>query len=132
MAGYIGDVSELRSIIMYQKHLKRILDFTIALLALLVLMPLLLIVIIWLHFANEGAGVFFTQERPGKDGKLFKIIKFKSMTERRDASGQLLPDSERLTTAGRFIRKTSIDELPELFNVLNGDMSLIEIGRAHV
>ena len=125
MAGYIGDVSELRSIIMYQKHLKRILDFTIALLALLVLMPLLLIVIIWLHFANEGAGVFFTQERPGKDGKLFKIIKFKSMTERRDASGQLLPDSERLTTAGRFIRKTSIDELPQLFNVLKGDMSLI-------
>ena len=87
--------------------------------------PILLVIIIWLHFANKGAGVFFTQERPGKNGKIFNVLKFKSMTDERDKDGKLLPDNQRLTRIGRFIRSTSIDELPQLFNVIKGDMSLI-------
>ena len=86
---------------------------------------MLLVIAVWLHFANKGAGAFFTQERPGKDGKLFKVIKFKSMTDERDEDGQLLPDAQRLTAVGRFIRSTSLDELPQLLNVLKGDMALI-------
>ena len=100
-------------------------DFTIVLLALLVIWPVLLVITVWLHFANKGAGAFFTQERPGKDGKIFKVIKFKSMTDERDADGNLLPDAQRLTKVGSFVRKTSIDELPQLINVLKGDMALI-------
>ena len=80
---------------------------------------------IWLHFANKGAGAFFLQERPGKDGKIFKVIKFKSLTDEKDADGNLLPDAQRLTKIGRFVRSTSIDELPQFLNVLKGDMSLI-------
>lgn len=110
---------------MYKHFFKRILDIIISFLALLVLSPFLVIVIIWLHFANKGAGVFFLQERPGKDGKIFKVIKFKSMTDERDADGNLLPNEQRITKIGKFIRKFSIDELPQLFNVLKGDMSLI-------
>lgn len=110
---------------MYRHCLKRVLDFCIALIALICLSPLLLIVTIWLHFANHGAGAFFTQERPGKDAKIFKVIKFKTMTDERDSSGSLLPDAQRLTKVGRFVRSTSIDELPQLFNVLKGDMALI-------
>lgn len=87
--------------------------------------PMLAVVALWLKRANRGAGVFFTQERPGRDGRIFKVIKFKTMTDERDADGNLLPDGERLTKAGRFIRSTSIDELPQLWNVLRGDMSLI-------
>ena len=82
-------------------------------------------VAIWLHFANKGAGAFFTQERPGKNERIFKVIKFKSMTDERDANGRLLPDARRLTKIGRFIRSTSLDELPQLFNVLKGDMSIV-------
>lgn len=110
---------------MYKHFFKRFFDFWIALVALLCLSPLLVIITIWLHFANKGAGVFFYQERPGKGGKIFKVIKFKSMTDERDADGNLLPDAERLTKVGRFIRSTSIDELPQLINVLKGDMALI-------
>lgn len=110
---------------MYKHFFKRIIDFTIALLALLVLWPVLLIITIWLHYANKGAGAFFTQERPGMNGKIFKLIKFKSMTDERDANGILLPDDCRLTKVGRWVRATSIDELPQLFNVIKGDMSLI-------
>ena len=109
----------------YRNYIKRIFDFFIALVALICLSPLLLVVTIWLHFANKGAGAFFVQERPGKDAKIFKIIKFKTMTDERDASGELLPDSKRLTRVGRFVRATSIDELPQLFNVLVGDMAII-------
>lgn len=110
---------------MYRHFFKRIIDFCIALIALICISPILLIVTIWLHFANKGAGVFFLQERPGKNEKIFKIIKFKTMTDERDASGHLLPDADRLTKVGRFVRSTSIDELPQLFNVLKGDMALI-------
>lgn len=110
---------------MYKSFFKRLIDFTIVFMALLVIWPILLCITIWLHFANKGAGVFFTQERPGKDGKIFKVIKFKTMTDERDAEGNLLPDSMRLTKVGRFVRSTSIDELPQLLNVLKGDMSLI-------
>ena len=92
---------------------------------LIVLSPLLLVVTVWLHFANKGAGAFFTQERPGKDERIFMLYKFKSMTDERDEEGNLLPDGERLTSVGRFIRKTSLDELPQLWNVLKGDMSFI-------
>ena len=109
----------------YRKYIKRILDFIGALSMLIVLSPLLLRVTVWLHFANKGAGAFFTQERPGKDERIFKLYKFKSMTDERDAEGNLLPDGERLTSVGRFIRKTSLDELPQLWNVLKGDMSFI-------
>ena len=109
----------------YKNCIKRILGFSIALVALLCLSPLLIVVTIWLHFANKGAGAFFLQERPGYKGKIFKIIKFKTMTDERDAEGNLLPDEFRLTKAGSFVRSTSIDELPQLFNVLKGDMALI-------
>ena len=110
---------------MYKNFFKRWLDFVIVLCVLLVIWPVLLGIAVWLHFANKGAGAFFTQERPGKDGKIFKVIKFKSMTDERDEDGQLLPDAERLTAVGRFIRSTSLDELPQLLNVLKGDMALI-------
>ncbi len=110
---------------MYKSFFKRLLDFCLVTCGLLLIWPVLLIVCIWLHFANKGAGVFFTQERPGKDGKIFKVIKFKTMTDERDDSGKLLPDAKRLTKVGRFVRSTSIDELPQLLNVLKGDMALI-------
>lgn len=110
---------------MYKHFFKRVFDFFISLIALLVLSPFLIVIIIWLHFANKGAGAFFLQERPGKDGKLFKVIKFKSMTDEKDADGNLLPGEQRVTKIGRFLRKASIDELPQLFNVLKGDMALI-------
>lgn len=110
---------------MYKSFFKRILDFVISLLVLICLSPILLVVTIWLHFANKGAGAFFLQERPGKDAKIFKIIKFKTMTDERDAEGKLLPDAQRLTNVGKFVRSTSIDELPQLINVLKGDMALI-------
>ena len=135
---------------MYKHFFKRLIDFTIALVALLCIGWFLIIITIWLHFANKGAGVltsssqggakdksvrarlaawfapvFFTQERPGKDGKIFKVIKFKTMTDERDAEGKLLPDADRLTPVGRFVRSASIDELPQLINVLKGDMALI-------
>lgn len=110
---------------LYRNYIKRMLGFLIALIALICLSPLLLVVTIWLHFANKGAGAFFLQERPGYKGKIFKIIKFKTMTDERDAEGNLLPDVQRLTRVGRFVRSTSIDELPQLFNVLKGDMALI-------
>ena len=99
--------------------------FVIVLCVLAVIWPILLLVTLWLHFANKGAGAFFTQERPGRNGKIFKVIKFKTMTDERDADGNLLPDAERLTPVGRFVRSTSIDELPQLINVLKGDMALI-------
>ena len=110
---------------MYRHCFKRLLDFVIVSCVLLVIWPVLVVVAVWLHFANKGAGAFFTQERPGKDGKLFKVIKFKSMTDERDEEGRLLPDAQRLTAVGRFIRSTSLDELPQLLNVLKGDMALI-------
>ena len=110
---------------MYKHFFKRFLDFWISLIALVCISPILAIVTIWLHFANKGAGAFFTQDRPGKGGKIIKIIKFKSMTDERDAEGNLLPDADRLTKVGRFVRSTSIDELPQLINVLKGDMALI-------
>lgn len=110
---------------MYRHFLKRFLDFCISLLALICVSPILIVVALWLHFANKGAGAFFLQERPGKDGKIFKVIKFKTMTDERDASGNLLPDEKRLTKVGAFVRSTSIDELPQLINVLKGDMALI-------
>ena len=139
---------------MYKNYFKRVLDFLISLFALIIISPILLVVTVWLHFANKGAGaaspptpspkgeetassgnkgwlrrflnpVIFTQERPGKDAKIFKIIKFKTMTDERDAEGNLLPDAQRLTKVGRFVRSTSIDELPQLINVLKGDMALI-------
>lgn len=110
---------------MYKNYFKRFLDFTVAMILLLLIWPFLLIVTIGLHFANKGAGAFFIQERPGKDEKIFKIFKFKTMTDQRDAQGNLLPDCDRLTKVGKFIRSTSIDELPQLLNVLKGDMSII-------
>lgn len=110
---------------MYKHFFKRVFDFLISLIALIVISPFLLIVIIVLHFANKGAGVFFYQERPGKDEKIFKCIKFKSMTDEKDENGNLLPEQQRLTKAGAFIRKFSIDELPQLINVLKGDMAFI-------
>ena len=110
---------------MYKHFFKRFFDFWIALLVLICLSPLLLVVTLWLHFANKGTGAFFLQERPGKDGKIFRIVKFKTMTDERDAQGNLLPDEARLTRVGRIVRSTSLDELPQLFNVLKGDMALI-------
>ena len=110
---------------MYKNALKRFLDFWIALIALVAVSPLLVVVTVWLSVANKGAGAFFFQERPGKDGRVFKIIKYKTMTDERDADGRLLPDEQRLTKVGRFVRSTSIDELPQLLNVLKGDMALI-------
>ncbi len=110
---------------MYKHFFKRVLDFCVALIVLICISPILLVVTIWLHFANKGAGAFFMQERPGKNAKIFKVIKFKSMTDEKDEYGKLLPDPQRLTKIGAFLRKTSIDELPQLFNVLKGDMALI-------
>ena len=110
---------------MYKSFFKRVLDFCISLIVLVVISPILLVVTIWLHFANKGAGAFFFQERPGKNAKIFKVVKFKTMTDERDENGKLLPDEDRLTKAGKFVRSTSIDELPQLFNVLKGDMALI-------
>ena len=110
---------------MYKHFFKRVIDFTIALVALLVIWPILLIIFIWLTIANKGAGAIFYQERPGKDEKIFRVMKFKSMTDERDADGNLLPNEKRITSVGRFIRKTSLDELPQLINVLKGDMALI-------
>ena len=110
---------------MYRNYLKRLVDFCIVLCALLVIWPVLLAIIVFLHFANKGAGVFFTQERTGKDARLFRAIKFKTMTDERDADGKLLPDAQRLTRVGRVVRSLSIDERPQLFNVLKGDMALI-------
>lgn len=110
---------------MYRYIFKRLFDIIASLLVLLILSPLLIVVIIWLYFANKGSGVFFTPLRPGKDGKLFKFMKFKSMTDERDANGKLLPDDKRLTKIGKLVRSTSIDELPQLFNVLKGDMSFV-------
>lgn len=109
----------------YKNGVKRTLDFCIVLAVLLIIWPILLLITIWLYFANRGAGAFFTQERPGKDGKIFKVIKFKTMTDERNADGNLLPDADRLTKVGRLVRSTSIDELPQLINVLKGDMALI-------
>ena len=110
---------------MYKLFFKRVIDFTISLMALLVIWPILLIIYIWLTIANKGAGALFLQERPGLHGKIFKVIKFKTMTDERDAEDNLLPDAERLTKVGKFVRSTSIDELPQLINVLKGDMALI-------
>jgi lipopolysaccharide/colanic/teichoic acid biosynthesis glycosyltransferase len=110
---------------MYKHFFKRFIDFWISLVVLVIISPILLVVTIWLHFANKGAGAFFFQERPGKNAKIFKVIKFKTMTDERDAEGNLLPDADRLTKVGKFVRSTSIDELPQLINVLKGDMALI-------
>lgn len=110
---------------MYKHFFKRFFDFWIALIALICISPILLIITIWLHFANKGAGAFFYQERPGKGEKIFKVIKFKSMTDERDANGNLLPNEQRITPIGKFIRKFSLDELPQLINVLKGDMAFI-------
>ncbi len=110
---------------MYKHFFKRFFDFWISLIVLVIISPILLVVTIWLHFANKGAGAFFFQERPGKDGKIFKVIKYKTMTDERDAEGNLLPDEARLTKVGKFVRTISIDELPQLVNVLKGDMALI-------
>ena len=110
---------------MYKHFFKRLIDFIIVFCVLVVIWPILLVVTLWLHFANNRTGAFFMQERPGKGGKVFKVIKFKTMTDERDADGNLLPDADRLTNVGRFVRSTSIDELPQLINVLKGDMALI-------
>ena len=110
---------------MYSHFFKRVIDFILVFIVLVVIWPILLLITIGLYFANKGAGAFFTQERPGKDGKIFRVIKFKSMTDERDAEGKLLPDAKRLTHVGKFVRATSIDELPQLINVLKGDMALI-------
>lgn len=110
---------------MYKHFFKRFFDFWISLIALICISPILLVVTIWLHFANKGAGAFFFQERPGKNGKIFRVVKFKTMTDERDVEGNLLPDEQRLTKVGHIVRSTSIDELPQLFNVLLGDMALI-------
>lgn len=110
---------------LYKKIFKRAIDIAASGGALLILSIPLTAVTVWLHFANKGAGAFFFQERPGKDGKIFKVVKFKSMTDERDQEGKLLPNEKRLTSVGKFVRKTSIDELPQLWNVLKGDMSLI-------
>ena len=110
---------------MYKNFFKRFFDFWIALIALICISPILIVVTIWLHFANKGAGAFFFQERPGWHAKIFKVIKFKTMTDERDENGELLPDEKRLTKVGKFVRSTSIDELPQFINVLKGDMALI-------
>ena len=110
---------------MYRSFLKRLIDFSLVFCALAICFPVLFIITLWLHFANKGAGVFFLQNRPGRDGKIFKVIKFKTMTDECDSKGNLLPDEQRLTKVGKFVRSTSIDELPQLINVLKGDMALI-------
>ena len=110
---------------MYSHFFKRVIDLILVFCVLALIWPILLLFALWLHFANKGAGAFFTQERPGKDGKIFQVIKFKTMTDERDTDGNLLPDAQRLTKVGRFVRSTSIDELPQLINVLKGDMAWI-------
>ena len=110
---------------MYKRFVKRVLSLSLAFLVLVLIGWLIVIVAVWLHFANKGAGAFFTQERPGKDGKIYKVIKFKTMTDERDAEGKLLPDAQRLTKVGKIVRSLSIDELPQLINILKGDMSFI-------
>lgn len=110
---------------MYKNYLKRVFDFSIALFAIVIASPLMITVAVWLHFSNKGTGAFFLQERPGRYGKIFKVVKYKTMTDEKDSNGNLLPDEERLTPIGKFIRSTSIDELPQLINVLKGDMALI-------
>jgi lipopolysaccharide/colanic/teichoic acid biosynthesis glycosyltransferase len=110
---------------MYKHFFKRFFDFWISLFFIIVSSPVLLVVTIWLHFANKGAGAFFLQERPGKDAKIFKVIKFKTMTDERDAEGKLLPDAQRLTKVGKFVRSTLFDELSQLINVSKGDMALV-------
>lgn len=110
---------------MYKHGLKRVIDFILVFIVLAVIWPMLLLITIWLHFVNKGAGAFFIQERPGKNEKKIKVIKFKSMTDERDAEGNLLPDAKRITKVGEFIRATSLDELPQLWNVLKGDMALV-------
>lgn len=110
---------------MYKNYLKRVFDFSIALFAIVIASPLMITVAVWLHFSNKGAGAFFLQERPGRYGKIFKVVKYKTMTDEKDSNGNLLPDEDRLTPIGNFIRSTSIDELPQLINVLKGDMALI-------
>ena len=110
---------------LYEHYIKRLFDFVLSLTALLLLFPFLLLVTVGLHFANKGSGAFFTQQRPGYKGRIFKIYKFKTMTDERDADGNLLSDAERLTKVGRFVRSLSIDELPQLLNVLKGEMSFI-------
>lgn len=110
---------------MYSHFFKRVIDFILVFCVLALIWPILLLITVWLHFANKGAGAFFTQERPGKNEKIFKVIKFKSMTDERDAAGNLLPDAQRITKVGKFIRTTSLDELPQLWNVLIGDMALV-------
>ena len=110
---------------LYKDYIKRGIDLTASGFGLLLLSPVLGMVTLWLHYANKGAGAFFTQERPGKNAKIFKVVKFKTMTDERDGNGELLPDSERLTKVGKFVRSTSLDELPQLWNVFKGDMSLI-------
>ena len=110
---------------MYRSFLKRLIDFSLVFCALVICFPVLFIITLWLHFANKGAGVFFLQNRPGRDGKIFKVIKFKTMTDECDSKGNLLPDEQRLTKVGKFVRSTSIDELPKLINVIKGDMALI-------
>ena len=110
---------------MYKYFFKRLIDFLLALIILICISPILLFVTVWLFFANKGAGAFFFQERPGKDEKIFKVIKFKSMTDERDADGNLLDDDLRITKAGKFVRSTSIDELPQLINILKGDMAFV-------
>ena len=110
---------------MYVHFVKRLIDFIIVFCTLIIIWPILLLISIWLHFANKGTGTFFMQERPGKHGKIFKVIKYKTMTDERDENGNLLSDEKRLTKIGKFIRSTSIDELPQLINVLKGDMALI-------
>lgn len=110
---------------MYRYFFKRLFDFVIALIGLIILSPLFLILWIGLSIANKGAGAFFVQERPGKHEKIFKVIKFKTMTDERDSNGNLLPDADRLTKVGKFVRSTSLDEIPQLLNVIKGDMSLI-------
>lgn len=110
---------------MYKHFFKRFFDFCISLVALIIVSPIIIVVAIWLHFANKGAGAWFLQERPGKNGKIFKVIKFKTMTDERGPDGELLSNAERLTKVGRFVRAASLDELPQLINVLKGDMALI-------
>ena len=110
---------------MYKHFFKRFFDFCISLVALIIVSPIIIVVAIWLHFANKGAGAWFIQERPGKDGKIFKVIKFKTMTDERGPDGELLSNAERLTKVGKFVRAASLDELPQLINVVKGDMALI-------
>lgn len=117
---------------LYRDCFKRVFDVVLASCVLLVASPLLLVLCIWLHFANKGAGIFFTQDRPGKHGKVFKVVKFKSMTDERDADGNLLPNEQRITPVGRFIRSTSLDELPQLINILRGDISIVGPRPLHV